>query len=549
MVHCTIILLFVTISIQSFEVKVLLKKYPQLSKKVCVEIKSPHGLILSSHPYLSAGTHSTSCQVQLDKQLLKSRCCYVTPALSKEQEQQLGKYVDQWLYIHKQDCLEQGKQLYDFFDTFVGKKSKVATTSYHELEQYILDIADIFLQDVDDASYLILQKHFRTLVKHRIIIDFLETVAQKKLSKKDRELLASSQAYRYDFFLNHVKKLISNFLKEFMALIPRNLIAKVLQQDESCLSFEGTDYIGSFLLYQDKDACYLINCLDIDEYLLSVVRHEGWPGWPLEVNKVLAITCRTYLVWQILQAQKLKRPYHIQNDIVHQTYKGRHTSTRLKQAVQDTRDMCIAYESKPILAMFDSCCGGVMGCTSSKDYNKHPYLQKKDQCTFCKGCKVAHWKAEFCYENMLNRLQKEIHSLTSIDDIKVIRKNDTSVVDNILIMSDGVQISLSGKKLYSLFPEVKSFCFDVVRFPKKKEESQVHRKKWKKKKKHEVVMQDPVEQEPIKKFEIVGKGYGHHVGLCQWGAMKLVKEHHWSYPKILQFYYPGTTLIKLDYQR
>ncbi len=38
---------------------------------------------------------------------------------------------------------------------------------------------------------------------------------------------------------------------------------------------------------------------------------------------------------------------------------------------------------------------------------------------------------------------------------------------------------------------------------------------------------------------IRGKGFGHGVGLCQWGAMAL-SQKGWSYEEILNHYYPGT---------
>ena len=41
-----------------------------------------------------------------------------------------------------------------------------------------------------------------------------------------------------------------------------------------------------------------------------------------------------------------------------------------------------------------------------------------------------------------------------------------------------------------------------------------------------------------------GTGYGHHIGLCQWGARELVSQG-WDYKKILHFYYPDTTFMKL----
>ena len=71
---------------------------------------------------------------------------------------------------------------------------------------------------------------------------------------------------------------------------------------------------------------------------------------------------------------------------------------------------------------------------------------------------------------------------------------------------------ITGKKLYSLVPAVKSFCF----FSKKNQ----------------------------KQIMFKGRGYGHHVGLCQWGAREMVRDG-WDYRRILQFYYPNTEFKQL----
>jgi stage II sporulation protein D len=43
---------------------------------------------------------------------------------------------------------------------------------------------------------------------------------------------------------------------------------------------------------------------------------------------------------------------------------------------------------------------------------------------------------------------------------------------------------------------------------------------------------------------IVGRGYGHGAGLCQWGA-KVAAEAGWDYQRILAHYYPGSELQPL----
>jgi len=42
-----------------------------------------------------------------------------------------------------------------------------------------------------------------------------------------------------------------------------------------------------------------------------------------------------------------------------------------------------------------------------------------------------------------------------------------------------------------------------------------------------------------------GKGYGHHFGLCQWGARAMINSGT-SYRDTLRFYYPGVTFMKIE---
>ena len=50
-----------------------------------------------------------------------------------------------------------------------------------------------------------------------------------------------------------------------------------------------------------------------------------------------------------------------------------------------------------------------------------------------------------------------------------------------------------------------------------------------------------------KNWIFTGRGYGHGVGMCQWGA-KVMGDRGYSYKDILQFYYPRTHLLQLSKQ-
>ena len=71
---------------------------------------------------------------------------------------------------------------------------------------------------------------------------------------------------------------------------------------------------------------------------------------------------------------------------------------------------------------------------------------------------------------------------------------------------------IHGKRVYSMFDKVKSHYFDVA----------------------------------FDNNTIIfnGKGIGHHLGLCQWGAREMVRLG-FDYNLFLNFYYPGTNFMKL----
>lgn len=101
--------------------------------------------------------------------------------------------------------------------------------------------------------------------------------------------------------------------------------------------FNGKTYQGMFHLINTGKNILIINVLDIEDYVFSVLKTESWPGWPLEVNKVFAIACRTYALKMALQARKAKRSYDVKNSNVHQTYTGVHSCKIIKKRLNKQR--------------------------------------------------------------------------------------------------------------------------------------------------------------------------------------------------------------------
>src|SRR5437763_10897287 len=49
----------------------------------------------------------------------------------------------------------------------------------------------------------------------------------------------------------------------------------------------------------------------------------------------------------------------------------------------------------------------------------------------------------------------------------------------------------------------------------------------------------------VTRLVVTGKGWGHGVGMSQWGAYGYAR-HGWSYTRLLRHYYPGTPLARTD---
>ncbi len=270
--------------------------------------------------------------------------------------------------------------------------------------------------------------------------------------------------------------------------------------------YNKNTYKGPCKLIYKGNTALLINCLNLEDYVYSVLKTESWPGWPLEINKVLAIVCRTYAVKK--SNENSKQSYDIKNTNAHQTYSGVHSCPIKKKAVEQTRGIIICYKKEPILAMYDSCCGGVTP-SHCKHFalEKTPYLARKYPCTYCKPCRIYSWQVEYPLTEIAKKIG--IKSKKPPHTIKITKKDKAGLVQEVQIKGTGFSTIVSGKKLKSACAKLKSLCFTAQ------------------KKSGTVIFN--------------GKGYGHHIGLCQWGAREMVRKGY-NYKRILSFYYPETQL-------
>ena len=336
------------------------------------------------------------------------------------------------------------------------------------------------------------------------------------------------------------QKLILSCKQGSLAINGRRLAVgrSLILPRQGSIGYNNLNYTGSMIFTcpdpseassAHQAGCYLINSVDLEDYIFYVVRWEGWPGWPIEVNRVFAVMCRTYVVHKVLKERKKKRSYDIKDSNIHQTYKGTHEYDHLRQALQDTAGIVMVYDGQPIEAMYDACCGGVIPAQMSGiDFKSAPYLKRTHACPYCKSTKLYSWKVEYQLADFEDSMVQNGHHKIPIQDIRITKRDKAGVVHEIQVVTKLGTYALTGKKIYSLLKELKSFCYDVVK--------------------------------KGKKIIFTGRGFGHHLGVCQWGVRQMVREKEKERKKskrkrhapqdewkeILKFYYPGISFMSIE---
>jgi len=277
------------------------------------------------------------------------------------------------------------------------------------------------------------------------------------------------------------------------------------------ISANGNLYNGSFIIKKHKENLLLINQVELEDYICSVLKTESWPGWPKEVNKAFAIASRSYVLAQMLQARKCKLPYHIKNSNYHQTYSGLHSDANLKLAVLETKDVILGYQNEPILAMFDSCCGGVIPAhIEGFDFQKYPYLARKTRCTHCKLVKIYSWQVAYSDLEFKKIIKSALPNIRTIKKIAT-EKDKAGTVKSLIIHGHKESHAIDARTMYALFKDIKSFSYSIY------------------------YNTDTI--------TLDGTGFGHHLGLCQWGAREMINKGY-SHRDILNFYYPGVKFMR-----
>ncbi|MFH0738493.1 MAG: SpoIID/LytB domain-containing protein [Candidatus Omnitrophota bacterium] len=287
----------------------------------------------------------------------------------------------------------------------------------------------------------------------------------------------------------------------------------IKSHDPDAIIIDGRMFRGDIQLTKKADNNILvINNIEFEDYVKGVLYHEASHYWPNEALKAQAIVCRSYAVSRV--KENSSRDFDATADTYSQVYGGK-TSERFRtsKAVEDTKGEVLTYQGQVLPAYFHATCAGHTEDASNLWNINLPPL-KGVACGFCKDSPHFSWHYVFSKKEIIEKLSSAGYKIKQIKDIKIASRNNSSRVTSLVISSNGDEVKVLAKDFRNISGPniIRSTNFQV-----------------------RVVKDDVV-------FE--GIGWGHGVGLCQWGAYFMSKQD-WDYKKILKYYYPGASISSL----
>ena len=246
----------------------------------------------------------------------------------------------------------------------------------------------------------------------------------------------------------------------------------------------------------------LVNAVDVERYASRVVQAEVGYGAAEEYYKIQSIICRTYAIRNL--ERHVLEGFDVCDNMHCQVYSGhKHPTDEVVKATAATSGLVmLSKENDLVLSAFHANCGGQTA--NSEDVWKESRLYLKSVIdTFCLSSRSATWEKTIPLDEFLNQL-----GWNDTVNVKTWKWENETRERYFTLGNDSIQTS----KMRRLFG-LRSAFFDV-----QIENGTVH---------------------------LHGKGYGHGVGLCQQGAMKMA-ESGYTYSQILGYYYKGVSLAPIS---
>jgi stage II sporulation protein D len=258
----------------------------------------------------------------------------------------------------------------------------------------------------------------------------------------------------------------------------------------------------------------VVNEVPLEEYLVGVLRAETGEKFPLEALRAQAIAARTYAAYH--RSLNGARPYHILASTAHQQYAGRVAPTSpIWGAVRETAGQVLLWEGDVFPAFYHTESGGYTEDPRTVFAARNMPGLKPVRCEFSIGSPHYYWSLDVRLVDLAEILRRHDVAVGSVTAIDVTERTPSLRAATVTVHGSRGSVRLRGNDFRRMigYDTFKSTLFAVA-----VDGNTAH---------------------------FSGRGYGHGVGMCQWGAKGMAEQGHTA-RQILEFYYPGTVLSALD---
>lgn len=276
-------------------------------------------------------------------------------------------------------------------------------------------------------------------------------------------------------------------------------------------------YRGFLTAGKFNSKAVVVNVLTVEDYLKGVLPKEASPGWGAEALKTQAVISRTYTLANMGKHEGMG--FDMCNTTHCQVYGGAAwEALSTNMAVSATKNEVLTYDGKLAQTVFHASCGGH---TEDPRYvwnwsaNTPVYLRGV-KCGYCANAPHAYWEKVLDESFVRRKLSK--YGVGKIKSIGIKGVTPAGSAREIAIKHGKGTLEMNAYKFRLAVDawQIRSTTLDSV---KKNGD----------------------------KIRFKGRGWGHKVGLCQWGAKGMADKGK-KYKDILEYYYPKTKVQKVKYR-
>lgn len=287
---------------------------------------------------------------------------------------------------------------------------------------------------------------------------------------------------------------------------------------DSYMLVAGSRYEGSLLVKANANRTVtVVQETGIEDYLYGVLAKEMSPEWPEEALKAQAVVARTFALANLGKFEAAG--FDFTADERSQAYAGMEgRDKRATAAVEATEGQVLYYKGKVLKAFFHSCCGGrtsnVGAIWGSSEKADKPVRGVKDP--WCAASPHMNWTAYVATDDILAALNEHDRYASKIKGIARGKADPSGHLKTLRFYTKQGTLEIRANDFRNWIGSTEFKSTNITRIVPRR-----------------------------KGYEFSGHGYGHGVGLCQYGAKEMAARGK-GYRQILDHYFPGAEIRKRD---